>query len=461
MAIIKGKIHVLGKVLEVETGAGLDGELRVKVISYFLSKQPRFIVDDNTRRNDSDDSQTDYLILPKSAMSIQEGDIICLVQGASKPTIVRLHDKYFEIIMIAASWPKHPETAGKNVLNPELPRSISLTREVLLFWTWELPIQGQGEYTNLLHKINRESSGKTNSIAQLKNLIQTWDVGHLLEDAGEDQKARTMFQEAAKCYGTIFRKDQVDAPEMQNGMTLLAWAAARGDKDVIELLLAGRGEVELDVNMRDMQGRTPLSHAAGYGQEAIVKLLLDTSKIEVDSNDRNVWTPLTWAAKNGHEDIVKVLLGTGKVDTDLKDRDGWTPLTWAARNGHEAVVKVLLDTGEVEVDLENRDLSGRVDDKYGWTPLMWAASNGQEAVVKLLLDTGKVEVDLKTKFGYTPLLCAASNGYEAIVKMLLDTGKIELDLTDIFGRTMLLHIAENGHDAIVKLLRSFARSNYT
>jgi ankyrin repeat protein len=48
--------------------------------------------------------------------------------------------------------------------------------------------------------------------------------------------------------------------------------------------------------------------------------------------------------------VVKLLLDTGKVDVDSRDFQDKTPLSWAAENGHEAVVKLLLDTGMVDVD---------------------------------------------------------------------------------------------------------------
>ncbi|RYP00350.1 hypothetical protein DL764_006550 [Monosporascus ibericus] len=146
----------------------------------------------------------------------------------------------------------------------------------------------------------------------------------------------------------------------------------------------------------------PLAAILGKGDQVIEG---------ADARDGSGRTPLSWAAWKGHETVVKLLLDTGKVDVDSKDNEyGQTPLSWAARNGHEAVVKLLLDTGKVDVDSK---------DNYGQTPLSWAAENGHEAVVKLLLDTGKVDVDSKdNEYGQTPLSCAAENGHEAVVKLL-------------------------------------------
>jgi ankyrin repeat protein len=48
--------------------------------------------------------------------------------------------------------------------------------------------------------------------------------------------------------------------------------------------------------------------------------------------------------------VVKLLLDTGKVDVDSRDIQNQTPLSLAAENGYEAVMKLLLDTGKVDVD---------------------------------------------------------------------------------------------------------------
>ncbi|KAL4939041.1 hypothetical protein BDV06DRAFT_225432 [Aspergillus oleicola] len=88
--------------------------------------------------------------------------------------------------------------------------------------------------------------------------------------------------------------------------------------------------------------------ASSLGVAAVVKLLLETKQVDLDSKDsRYGRTPLSWAAEKGHEAVVKLLLETKQVDLDSKDSEyGRTPLSWAARNGHEAVVKLLLETNQ-------------------------------------------------------------------------------------------------------------------
>jgi ankyrin repeat protein len=193
---------------------------------------------------------------------------------------------------------------------------------------------------------------------------------------------------------------------------------------------------------------TGLHLSAYFGITEVAAILLDC--VDPNLKDTNDQTPLSWAAEKGHEGVVKLLLDTGKVDVDSKDDTVYsqTPLLWAARNGHEGVVKLLLDTGKVDVDLKD-------DTMYSRTPLLWAAANGHEGVVKLLLNTGKVDVDSKdTKYSQTPLLWAAENRHKGVVKLLLNTGKVNVDSKDENDQTPLLWAAKNGHEGVVRLLQS-------
>lgn len=62
-------------------------------------------------------------------------------------------------------------------------------------------------------------------------------------------------------------------------------------------------------------------------------------------------TLLSWAAQNGNGGVLKLLLETGKINANLKDTlFSWMPLSWAAEKGHDGVVKLLLETGMVDAD---------------------------------------------------------------------------------------------------------------
>jgi ankyrin repeat protein len=201
--------------------------------------------------------------------------------------------------------------------------------------------------------------------------------------------------------------------------------------------------LEMGNEISSQPDQSVLSWAAKGGHEAIVKLLLDTSKIDIDSKDKAGRTPLLWAAAGGHETIVDLLLKTGEVDVDWRDKAGRTPASWAAAGGYEAVIKLLLGTGKVDVKSE---------DTAGQTLLLWAAAGGHEIIVRLLLDTGNVDFESKDKSGRTLLSWAAAGGHEVIVKMLLKTGKVNIGSKDKAGWTPASWAAAGRHKAIVKLL---------
>jgi ankyrin repeat protein/nucleoside phosphorylase len=228
----------------------------------------------------------------------------------------------------------------------------------------------------------------------------------------------------------------------QKDQTVLSWAAERGNIALVKILLeTGR----VDVNSKARHGQTPLWFAARNGHKAVVKQLLSTGRVDADSKAIYGQTPLSFAAMKGQETVVKLLLATGCVDVDCKINNiyGQTPLSLAAQNGRNGVVKQLLATGQVDVGF--KDSSGR-------TPLSLAAGNGHEAVVKQLLATGRVEVDSKDSSGSTSLSLAAMNGHEAVVEQLLATGRVEADSKDSSGQTPLSGAAHNGHKAVVKQL---------
>ncbi|OGM48777.1 hypothetical protein ABOM_003000 [Aspergillus bombycis] len=239
----------------------------------------------------------------------------------------------------------------------------------------------------------------------------------------------------------------MNVKDPEYGRTPLSWTAGHGHDTIVKLLLdAGK----IDPGSEDYSGKTPLAWAARGGHDDVVEFLLDSGEVGPDSKVKSQVlnisagrsspgpmikvdeTPLLLAAKIGHGTVVKLLLDTGKVDPNLKDDLGLTSLSHAAQNGHEKVVKILLDAENV--DPESQDMLGR-------TPLLLAAMKGKESVVNLLIISGKVYPESRDYTGRAPLSLAAAHGYERVVKQLYDTGRVDPDSRNENCRTPFSYAA--------------------
>ncbi|KAF8248484.1 hypothetical protein K440DRAFT_660797 [Wilcoxina mikolae CBS 423.85] len=217
-------------------------------------------------------------------------------------------------------------------------------------------------------------------------------------------------------------------------------AASQGHHAVLKILLEQRN---VQVNCRDMQGRSALHMANKNGHEVSVKLLLKRDDVDINARDRFLRTPLFSAATIGSETEVQLLLGRDDVDINSRDRSRQTPLFTAAVHGHEAVVKLLLERDDV--DINSRD-------RLRQTPLFTAAVHGHEAVMKLLLERDDVEVNSSDRLRQTPLGAAAQNGHEAVVKQLLKRDHVDVNARDFWGQSPLMRAVSRGNEAMVHLL---------
>jgi hypothetical protein len=84
--------------------------------------------------------------------SIRMGDLIYLLQGASKPLIIRLCQDHCAVIMITATPPEEIETESGSVRASGLFQSITIfSRNFLLVWDWERSAWGLQDRKNTKH----------------------------------------------------------------------------------------------------------------------------------------------------------------------------------------------------------------------------------------------------------------------------------------------------------------------
>ena len=167
----------------------------------------------------------------------------------------------------------------------------------------------------------------------------------------------------------------------------------------------------VNLNYETVDGRSPLSQAAGYGYVWAIKILVDAG---ADLRKRTRRIALVDAAENNHLETVKYLIGTHEAEPDLKGADGRTALRAASINGHVEIIDYLLKTCRDEIDIENKVNEQSI--------LYDACTAGRMEVVRVLLDHGAdPNATSGVKTGkWTPLIKAVQASNIEIVQALID-----------------------------------------
>ena len=209
---------------------------------------------------------------------------------------------------------------------------------------------------------------------------------------------------------------------------------------------------------QDNGGSTLLHHAAGFGNAATLKLLLD-SGADVNAKNRFDSTPLHWAIAD--EEKARLLVEHG-ASINARSSDGRTPLYLAASQRQSvAVLRLLLEKGadpnlatligrtplmaaaggdiEAVELLLKKNANPLAVSGSGSTALFDAAASRNIEVFRLLLERG-AEVNHRTKLKQSVLGVAALYGSEEMVKMLLDRGT-NVNVQDERGYSPLMYAA--------------------
>ncbi|KAK4205112.1 ankyrin repeat-containing domain protein [Triangularia verruculosa] len=225
-----------------------------------------------------------------------------------------------------------------------------------------------------------------------------------------------------------------------------------GQEEVVKYLLSS---TEVTVNSYDRAGCTPLWHAADSGRTEIVRIFYQTGKADFDIGCRSpspetsaprFTAPLHQAAFKGCDDVVRYLIGTS--EQHARNAEGQTALLVAVKNRDLDIVKYLIT--KVGADVEARNTMGQ-------TALLVAAMNRDLDIVKLILDVGADVEARDGAEGQTALLVAATIGHLDIVKYLIAEAGADVEARDRQGMTALLWAGEqstqwSGHLEIVRYL---------
>ncbi|WP_374698721.1 ankyrin repeat domain-containing protein [Wolbachia endosymbiont (group B) of Limnophora tigrina] len=237
----------------------------------------------------------------------------------------------------------------------------------------------------------------------------------------------------------------------------------------LELIKCLINQPGLDVNVRGLNGKTPLHCAIEFDELSMVDLLLTKKNINPFLEDNDGKTSLDYAKEGkkaeilqalinnkygseqdnllhlaamiGEVNAVRYLIGKG-IDVNVRNALHHTPLHLAAGIGHAEVVKILIREGNAEMD---------VFDARNQTPMHYAVNNKKLEIVKLLLKLG-ADVNSarigQNSMKLSPVHIAVSNtNYDErdlcldILKCLIREPNAQVNLQDYENKTPL-HYAE-------------------
>jgi ankyrin repeat protein len=178
-----------------------------------------------------------------------------------------------------------------------------------------------------------------------------------------------------------------------------------------------------DINMKDIDGKTVLFHAADNGNADFFVLLLKKGA-DITARDNSGGTVLhSAAARNNKNPEIFTLIIENGVDINARDNKGRTAAMLAARFGNTGALKALADLG---ADLNLRD-------KENSTVLTEAAEYiGDYQTIKMLVKRG-ADINLRDNEEKTALaLVKKAKGAEALLQCGAET-----ELKDVYGNTAL------------------------
>ena len=364
--IFRGKGCILGTISSVDSDIGWDDRQSLNVSWRNILGQPEYARETSARWTIQD-----------SAKSIHKGDLICHLEGATRPTIIRLQQDFSAAIVIAAQSSRSIPNVGRFFEWSEVPWSAkACTREFTLVWDWDGSLErlsNLGQLKAWMHSTSwRPRNERQESEGHLEEAGRYWNHGLVLGDAKKYQAAEESFEKAMTSYEMALQETDWDSMESERIY------------DAAKVLLLFKGERSRYL-MHSHNGWTPLFCAMREGHERLFKHLLRTGEANVDSRDRNSRTLISWAAERGYLEVVEQLLQNGADANAAAEgyKGGRTALQAAAEGGHLAVVERLLE--------EKADVNAAAAVEYGGrTALQAAVGGGHLAVVERLRLAGAV-----------------------------------------------------------------------
>lgn len=253
----------------------------------------------------------------------------------------------------------------------------------------------------------------------------------------------------------------INSATQKMNKTPLIMAVQYGDTELVSLLVKQK---HININLRDIIGRSALHHASFYGFSEIVKILLHKKGVFLNEQSSEGMTPLHYGCMKDHPEIVSLLLKfrnienneqvedtTSKFVVDVNAKTPWTleaPIHFVKS---ASVLNIMIDEGQ--------NLKLNAVDRNGLTILHIACKTMNREVANVLIkkaisDSSSININAQDKYGKTPLYYACLNSDLEIVKTLLQVNAIKINIADNDGISPIRAACFNPDPNLIDLLLS-------
>lgn len=140
---------------------------------------------------------------------------------------------------------------------------------------------------------------------------------------------------------TILDVDQVD----DYGFTPLMRLLRKSQRPTCRKMLALCIESQrFDLEIQSPNGETILWIAVSRNQSDLVDILLTTGDVDPNVPDIHGMTPLMESAARGFETVTKLLLACQNIDLSIKDDEGWDAHVHAIEAGHSSLANLIVES---------------------------------------------------------------------------------------------------------------------
>ncbi|AXH10177.1 hypothetical protein CP960_09405 [Malaciobacter halophilus] len=184
-------------------------------------------------------------------------------------------------------------------------------------------------------------------------------------------------------------------------------------REIFDVLL----KLQLDINAKDMNGRTAIMIAIAYGEMYYVNRLMSNKEVDlnvIDSNNESIHFSAVMRSDNNSEKMLKFFLQNGIELTS--GRDGLSLLHVV---GYYANIYVFDIVKELFEDIN-------IKDSQGFTPLMWACYSNLDIeeekrieVIKLFLENG-ANINERLDNGMNALALSVLAGFANVANTLIE-----------------------------------------